>query len=469
MELKDITITGKALTRIRSLLTFGLAVTYLGNLLLRSQALEDLILVLMIIVIVLGFTAVTGSSKIIGYLSFAVSIALLLHFDAPLSVWRQALQDNLFLVVMFIMVPLMGIPIQHGGYTPALQSLFERHVNSNSRYYLLVSFLSAFIGVLVSLAVVPLVYQVCRNSSRSSDHKLLSSAISRGFSTCIIWAPTTAAIALVVQLTGSTWSAFFPLAISCGVIVGAVGYVMTVFEEKQKKKQERSYPVEDVSLGGDFDLRKLVELGAFSIVLIIGIGVISWVSGISAIIVVSVLALIYPMIWLILIERLPVFFREFKGDYFHNRLPSIKNEMILFVGAGLLANSINYSHLGDYVPQILSYLVGHNGLLLTLVIMGSTLCLAALGVHPIATVTIFGGTIKAAAYGVSPTYLALVLAISWAMGTSISPSAANVIAVSSIVGESPLQVGIRWNGPYVVLATLVLIVFLTGMRLLGVL
>ena len=263
--------------------------------------------------------------------------------------------------------------------------------------------------------------------------------------------------------------AFFPLAISCGVIVGAVGFVMTVFEEKRKKEQERSCPVEDVSLGGDFDLGKLVELGAFSIVLIIGIGVISWVSGVSAIIVVSVLALIYPMIWLILIKRLPVFFREFKGDYFHNRLPSIKNEMILFVGAGLLANSINYSHLGDYVPQILSYLVGHNGLLLTLVIIGSTLCLAALGVHPIATVTIFGGTIKAAAYGVSPTYLALVLAISWAMGTSISPSAANVIAVSSIVGESPLQVGIRWNGPYVILATLVLVVFLTGMRLLGVL
>ncbi|WP_242830626.1 hypothetical protein [Desulfitobacterium hafniense] len=122
MELKN--ITGKALTRIRSLLTFGLAVTYLGNLLMRSQALEDLIIVLMIIVILLGFTAVTGSSKIIGYLSFAVSIALLLYFDAPLSVWRQALQDNLFLVVMFIMVPLMGIPIQHGRIYPSPSESF---------------------------------------------------------------------------------------------------------------------------------------------------------------------------------------------------------------------------------------------------------------------------------------------------------------------------------------------------------
>lgn len=228
------------LTRIRSLLTFGLAVTYLGNLLIKSQVIEISILILMISVILLSFIAVTGSSKIIGYLSFAVSIALLLHSDAPLSVWQQALQDNLFLVVMFIMVPLLGIPIQHGGYTQALQGLFERHVNSDSRYYLLVSFLSAFVGVLVSLAVVPLVYQVCRNSSRSTNHKLLSSAISRGFSTCIIWAPTTAAIALVVQLTGSTWPTFFPIAIFCGIIVGAVGYIMTVFEGREKIKEPHS-------------------------------------------------------------------------------------------------------------------------------------------------------------------------------------------------------------------------------------
>lgn len=465
--MKHISIPKKLLTRIRSLLTFGLAVAYLVNLLIQSQVIENIILSLMIIVILLSFTAVTGSSKVIGYLSFSVSIALLLYYHAPLSVWQQALQDNLFLVVMFIMVPLVGIPIRQGGYTKALQSLFERYVNSNNRYYLLVSFLSAFVGVLVSLAVVPLVYQVSRNSSRSSNHKLLSSAISRGFSTCLTWAPTTAAIALVVQLTGSDWPTFFPFAISCGVIVGAVGYVMTVFEGR--KKPEEPHTLEDPPLNGDLNLNKILELGVFAITLIIGIAFFSWVSGISTIVVVSVLALIYPILWMTMIRRLPAFFQEFKGDYFNYRLPAIKNEMILFIGAGFLANSINFSHLGNYVPQILSHLVGNNVLLLTIMMIGTTLFLAALGVHPIVSVTILGGTIKAATYGVSPTYLALVLTASWSMGTTISPSSANVIAVSSIVGESPLRVGVRWNGPYVILATLVLIIFLTSMRLIGML
>lgn len=420
----------------------------------------------MIIVIVLSFTVVTGTSKLIGYGSFALSIFLFLYSNAPLSVWQQALQENLFLVVMFTMVPLLGIPIQHGGYTKALQGVFERHVNTNSRYYLLVSFISAFVGVLVSLAVVPLVYEICRASSRSSNKKLLSSAISRGFTTCTIWAPTTAAIALIVQLTGTEWPMFFPFAILCGIIAGVVGYIMTIFEEKRAESDPNSNAEEP---GEDFKLSKVVELSVFGMILIAGIAIISLITGVSTIIVVSLASLIYPVIWLGIIKRLPILLREFMGDYFNNRLPTLKNEIILFVGAGLLANSINYSHLGDYVPQILSQLVGSNVLLLTVVIIGITLIFSALGVHPIVTVTIIGGTVQAATYGVTPTYLALVLAISWAMGISISPSAANVIAVSGIVGESPIQVGIRWNGLYVLVATTVLILSITFLRMVGLL
>lgn len=420
----------------------------------------------MIVVIAISFTVVTGTSKLIGYGSFALSIFLLLYSHAPLSVWQQALEENLYIVVMFAMVPLLGIPIQYGGYTKALEGVFKRYADSNSRYYLLVSFISAFVGVLVNVAVVPLVYEICRASSRSSNKKLLSSAISRGFTTCTIWAPTTAAIALVVQLTGTEWPVFFPFAISFGIIAGIVGFIMTVFEDKRAGVEPYSNGEERVE---NFDLPKVVELSVFGMILIMGIAVISLVTGVSTIIVVAIASLIYPVIWLGIIKRLPILLREFKGDYFNNRLPALKNEIILFIGAGLLATSIDYSHLGDYVPKILSHVVGSNVLLLTCVILGINLLFSALGIHPIVTVTIIGGTVQAATYGVTPTYLALVLAISWAMGISISPSAANVIAVAGIVGESPIKVGIRWNGGYVLIVSAVLVLILTILRLVGLL
>jgi len=113
--------------------------------------------------------------------------------------------------------------------------------------------------------------------------------------------------------------------------------------------------------------------------------------------------------------------------------------------------------------------VGSSALALTIVIIFGSLILSVLGVHPIITVTILGGTVKAAAYGVTPTYMALVLAISWAMGISVSPSAANVIAIAGLTEQSPIQVGFRWNGLYVLIVATVLIIILTLFRAVGLL
>ncbi|MDP4161423.1 MAG: C4-dicarboxylate ABC transporter, partial [Bacillota bacterium] len=432
--------------------------------LIKSDFMNNLALILLVAVIALSFTVVTGTSKVIGYGSFALSMIILFLYHAPLSIWKQALEENLYLIIMFTLVPLLGIPIQHGGYFESLQSVFRRYVNTNSRFYLLVSIVSAFIGVLVNMAVVPLVHQISQASDRSKNKKLLCSAISRGFTTVTIWAPTTAAIACIMKLTGTQWTVFFPFGILLGIIAGSIGYIMTMAEEKRigttfENSDEK--PIQEINM------YKTVELCLFSLILISAIAIVSLATGISTIIVVSIASLVFPVIWLGFIKRLPILLREFKGDYFTVSLPKLKNEIVLFVGAGLLETSITYSHLGDYIPQLLNIIVGHSALLLAIVVILLSLLLSILGLHPIILVTIIGGTVKAAAYGVSPTYMALILCTSWAMGISISPSAANVIAISGLAELSPIQVGLRWNGSYVLIVSTVLMMVLTLFRTIG--
>ncbi|WP_236860222.1 C4-dicarboxylate ABC transporter [Candidatus Formimonas warabiya] len=471
------------LTRIRSQLTFVIAIAYLSNVLFQSVLIHQLILILTALAIILSLIAVTDSSKVIGYFLFALSIMLLLYFHAPLSIWAQAVEANLYLVVMFTLVPLLRIPIQHGGYFEALQGFFRRYVNNNRRFYLLVSFIAAFLGILVNLAVVPLVHEIAKASDLSANKKLLCSAISRGFFTCTIWAPTAASIALIIQLTGAKWHLFFPFAIFSGMIAGLIGYIMTVVEEKRSEKALRAYAVtlaEEIGTGevlpgatqeqsGEINYHKVIELCIFGSALITGIGLVSFFTGMSTLIVVSIASVIFPVIWLTFIGRLPVFFREFKGEYFHTCLPGLKNEITLFVGAGLFAASITYSHLGNYVPSILSLLVGNNILLFSIVVVSLSHILAVLGVHPIVTVTIIGETVKAAQYGVTPTYMAMILAVSWSMGVIMSPSSANIIAVAGLAGQSPMRVGPYWNGKYALISSVVLLIMLTIFRWLGIL
>lgn len=478
----------KQITQIRSMSTFILSFLYLSNLFLKSEFIYQLCFILMITVILFSLPAITGIIRVIGYAALGLSILLFLIYQAPLSVWREALMGNLYLVALFTMVPILSIPIQQGGYYPALQSFFQRYVYNNKRYYAIVSFTSAFVGVLVNLAVVPLVYEIVQASEISQNKKLMNSAISRGFTTCMIWAPTTAAVALVIKLAGATWGEFFPYGILSGLICGVVGYVMTMVEERNSKTPEKATikdsndiherrPVDHskaesgsdsrINQNENLKLKKLIELSAFSIVLITSIVVISFLTGIQTVIIVSLAGLVFPFIWMGLIGRLTILMSEIKTFYFKNKLTKLSNEIVLFVGAGMFAESINFSKLGNYIPMALTGIVGDNVFLLSVVVIYGSILLSAVGVHPIILITIIGGTVKAADFGVSPTYIAILLSISWSLGITLSPTSPTVITLAGLSSRSPLEVGLQWNGLYVLISASVLIIFFTGLRMAG--
>ena len=183
--------------------------------------------------------------------------------------------------------------------------------------------------------------------------------------------------------------------------------------------------------------------------------------------VVAMASLVFPLVWMTAIKRLPTYAAVFKNDYCKNKLPQTKNQILLFAGAGMLAYSIGYSHAGDAIAGSLLLLTGQNVLLLTVAVVGITLITSAAGMHPIAAIAVMGGALSASNCGATPVYLALVLCISWAMGNAICPASANVVAVSDMVGQSPVKVGLRWNGPYVLVTAVVLIVVLTCLRASG--
>ena len=202
-----------AIRSVRSAITLCFAVCYIINVFLRAPLLDDVSIVLMIVVLVMSAFVSTGSSRLIGIILIVISIGLLLYAQAPVEEWSRALRKNADLIVMFILIPLIGIPVQHGGYNESLRGLFARHANSEGRYYSLVSGMAAIVGALISIAAVPLTFEISRESRLGANKRLLGTALARGFVTCMIWAPTSATIALVVSVTGADWKSFAPCAI----------------------------------------------------------------------------------------------------------------------------------------------------------------------------------------------------------------------------------------------------------------
>lgn len=179
------------LQTLRSVLTFCFGIGYIANVFLAQPLLALINTIMLVLAVILSFIATKGSTRMIAAVLLFVGASLLIYAQAPLDVWEKALLENGYLLAMFIMVPLISLPVRYGGYNESLEALFERFGNSESRFYGLVSVMTAFLGVLVSIASVPLTCEVARSSRFAGNARVLATALSRGFITCLFWAPTT--------------------------------------------------------------------------------------------------------------------------------------------------------------------------------------------------------------------------------------------------------------------------------------
>ena len=479
--------TRDRLQAVRSVLTFCFGIGYIANVFLAQSLLALINTITLILAVILSFIATKGSTRMIAAVLFIVGAFLLFYTQAPLDVWEKALLENGYLLAMFIMVPLISLPVRYGGYNESLEALFDRFGNSKSRFYGLVSVMTAFLGVLVSIASVPLTCEVARSSHFAANARILATALSRGFITCLFWAPTTATIALSLQLTGANWLSVLPFGLLFAIIAGFIGWTMTTIREnliarrsqlntslsKNKNDTHIDANLNSSSLhppkyevtshqphSGVFDRKKIIELVLFSVLYIVAVMLVGQCLRISIIVAVALMSILIPIIWMVAIKRVTLFKQKVKDEYVAVKLPNVKGQMILFTAAGVLASGISYSGVGEMAVTTLLQITNGGALEATILVMILALVCSAFGVHPLVYTTVIGGSLTAAQLGVSPVYMALLLAMGWALGNAVCPTSANSIAVSQLVERSPFKLALNWNVSYVLVSTVILVAFL---------
>lgn len=479
--------TRDRLQAVRSVLTFCFGIGYIANVFLAQSLLALINTITLILAVILSFIATKGSTRMIAAVLFIVGAFLLFYTQAPLDVWEKALLENGYLLAMFIMVPLISLPVRYGGYNESLEALFDRFGNSKSRFYGLVSVMTAFLGVLVSIASVPLTCEVARSSHFATNARILATALSRGFVTCLFWAPTTATIALSLQLTGANWLSVLPFGLLFAIIAGFIGWIMTTIREnliarrsqlntslsKNKNNTHIDANLNSSSLhpskyevtshqphSGIFDRKKIIELVLFSVLYIVAVMLVGQCLRISIIVAVALMSILIPIIWMVAIKRVTLFKQKVKDEYVAVKLPNVKGQMILFTAAGVLASGISYSGVGEMAVTTLLQITNGGALEATILVMILALVCSAFGVHPLVYTTVIGGSLTAAQLGVSPVYMTLLLAMGWALGNAVCPTSANSIAVSQLVERSPFKLALNWNVSYVLVSTVILVAFL---------
>lgn len=327
------------------------------------------------------------------------------------------------------------------------------------RRYLLMSFGAQLFGVMLnvgSLNVLGNMVQRGVKPGRTEEQqriagirlKRMLTATLRGFSSALIWTPTSVTMLLVLSgIPELTWEEYAPMGLVWSTLFILLGAVLDRF----------SYPRRNLGYGKGGSLTRLIPLVALVALFPIIAFVVSRGTGFDLFAALLICAPFIGTTWIGLQYRRAGFWTACRllGRRIVRSFPSTftgqRNEVTLFASSGFIGVVLIPLIDPEHVSQWLKMLhIGEAGLMVLVSLL--ILVFSFVGISAIVTVTVLLGVIQNMPEIAIPAMVqASVIAITWALFAGASPFTASLRFISRYAGTSPLRFGIIWNGAFTVL------------------
>ncbi|WP_102264444.1 hypothetical protein [Mesobacillus jeotgali] len=452
-------ISIKSGDKVQGILIGFLAIGFILLQLLPVTEVKWFVSFIALAVIILVMPRIRGTTLVISVFLMFAAVSLMVYHHVPAHEWIKSLRINITLVAIFLVVPLLGIPVKTGGYVEALKIVLYKKMNEPYFFYLGTTFLTHLLGVVLNIGSVSIVNQLTAASNIKAP-RLVANAINRGFVTSIFWSPYFSAMALILSQLPIKWSSivFYSIGLS---IIGVL--VSLVIDRKQIKT---SFPDEQGERGLNHDRetllqakKKVFELFTYLIVITAAVLFLEFMTGYSIVLMICLVSLAFPLLWCVLSGKGTLYFKEFK-QHVYIGIPRMRKEIVLFLIAGFFSGAFIHADLSTSLIGFIQNVFGpfHLGKAYFLSII--VFLTALIGIHPIVVVTIFVTSLTPGLIGFSPEYFAVLLLASWGITNPVAPATAVNNLLANLLKVDLIVLSIRWNIKYVTIMLLIIPIYL---------
>ena len=453
---------------------FGVAVVFLlFNLFFVPEQLRWVLTVFVAVLMGFCIPFLDRPPRMTGMLLFVLGAMLLAISHAPLEQWIGAYSQNLNLLMLFVLVPLLGMPLKYGHYTRHLSRLYHRYVHNRFRLYLLSGGLSLMFSPVLNLAAITMIKDVTPRSLTPSAEQALYMSLSRTYGLSLSWTPYFGTVILVLSLLNVSWPRIAPITLGFAMTVFAVSCLLDYKRFAHGEKALFREPPaalngqrvnQELALTDDGQLRKwdtkIVELVIIlTLLIVITIGIHEWFH-LEMTLSVSLVSIFFPVLWTAYLKK---WHRLIPGWqlYFRSVLPRIKNEIFLFMNAGFFGGAVVASGYGEVLPRILEGLTGNHPVGLIALIGLTIMLFPLMGIHPLVLPLIYAAVLPHAALPLDMLTITFVILASWSLALSISPFAAATLVVIRGTAYTNYQASIGWNWRFALMGYVIMLVFAT--------
>jgi DcuC family C4-dicarboxylate transporter len=444
---------------VRSFLLIAISIIYLISRFSYWESANILVSLICLVTLIIYFPYVNGVPRITSVILIIFGIILFRTVHVDLLTGFLAFGENANILTLFILVPLIGIPISVGNYLKHVEILYTYYTRNKNQFYLLSAIFTHLLSIVLNLGAIPLIYQLLNSGKNSAMQTTLIKSLTRGYMISTFWSPFFISVALVISYIKVPWIKLFPVGFFVSLVCLYIGYLVEKHIDNNqtdvsKKAEHYSYGILKESWG---KVRELLFSLLFITILII---IIETMTDYNVITIVSVIAILSPLVWTFFLGKQHLLVIELK-NYIFVVLPRMKGEVCLFISAGVFANAVLFTNLSNYVVYTLQALNMDNLIFLSFFLITTSTVFSIVGVHPIVTVTTFCVSLSGQDILVGKELtISMILISCWAISVTISPFSGLNLLAGSLTNQSSITSSVKNNWLYVLLVALTIIVLL---------
>lgn len=411
--------------------------------------------------LILALPQAKGTSRWMSIALLGVSVPALAVTKAPLDAWVAGINAMGNIVVFIMLLQIMAFPIQLGGYSEGLKAVLLKYFRRERPLYFATCAFSFLVGGFVVSGSLPISYyamQPLADSVARRPKKFLATAMLRGYCASILWTPTAVYVGVALAQTGVSWVRFLPWALLMSAIVIILTVVAEMVKGYGKKplaaKAEAALAESAAGLAGEEGRpwmplpqarRTAVAFVGIFALLITAINLFTHWSGLDIIHSMSIVIVFFSSIWAFLLGAGRSYTRKI-CQHFGASLASFSSLVALLISVGLFGQAVKCLGVDAYFAHGFEYVARLSPALLTGSFELFVFLLALLGVHPILSIVLMRPAHLVSLFGLSPELTVLALVAGSAVSYIVSPFSSTTFVMSGLTGETPVTVGLKWNG-----------------------
>lgn len=453
---------GRSMDKMKSNLLLVVLLLYFSNVFISNGYSNILLSILAFVLLLASFPAAKSITKVMGVSLLGVGLVISLTMNnANLLESIQGIQLNLPLLVLMLMAPLLSIPLKSGPYLDAPIAYIEQVKNQPKKLFIGISGFLALLTPILNVGSVRILDELMRN--RKLPDELLGRSYFTGFSTAMVWSPYFGSVALVLYYLDISYSEYFFIGMLFACTQLLTGNLLFAF----RNRKENFGSLASGQNGGEeiTILPLVIKFVAVLGTLIAALVFLEYLTQLSMLVLVSLLAMIIPSIWMYTAGKWKEF--VYQAAVYKNYVATgMSTEIVLFLSAGIFGSAISNSTISVWIGNRLLQISDASLFVFVLFIVSTIMFFAFIGFHQIITIPILVMQIDPAVMGIHPVVLAFIFIMAWFMSAIVSPINAITILITNALSRRFFTIAFHWNGVYVLSMFLIGSVFIYMLQMI---